>query len=125
MKFQFSFIDKIRIPDYDTPGGMQSGNLEFNPLLCKECGTCIRICPGGCLQSSTTTKMDIFFNRSKGKTGIPHVITTQKGATLCVSCFDCGAACPHNAISIQSNFNPKYFFKRLTQLSVMQPPKQY
>ncbi|GAB4220610.1 MAG TPA: 4Fe-4S dicluster domain-containing protein [Spirochaetota bacterium] len=124
MEIPFSFIDRIIIPDYDTPKGVQGGNLEFNEL-CKECGTCIRICPGGCLQSTTTTKMDIINKLQKGKKGIPYVISTQRGTTLCVSCFDCGAACPQQAISIRCNFNPQYFFKRLTQLANMQPPKRY
>jgi formate hydrogenlyase subunit 6/NADH:ubiquinone oxidoreductase subunit I len=60
-----------------------------------------------------------------GKYGVPQLAKTRRGATLCIACFDCGAACPHGAITIDTNFNPTRFFKRLTQTSDMKYPKQY
>jgi ferredoxin len=125
-KITFSIIDRIRIPDYDTPKQMITGDLTFDPSLCKECGTCVQLCPGGCLITDTTEKADIISGKAKGgKYGIPRVTTTRLGATLCVACFDCGAACPHGAISIKSNFNPGYHFKRLTQTDDLRFPKKY
>ena len=106
-KTTYSFFDRIRIPDYDTLKHNQAGNLNFDPALCRQCGVCIQLCPGGCLLTGTTRKMDLLSGKAKGgKYGVPHVATTRLGATLCVACFDCGAACPHGAISIKSNFNP-------------------
>src|SRR4030042_5028176 len=113
-KEKFSFFDRIRIPDYDTPKGMKSGNLNFDLEKCKECGICVTLCPGGCLYTDTTTKIDMITGKAKGgKYGLPKVATTKRGATLCIACYDCGAACPHDAISIKSNFNPKRYFKRI------------
>jgi ferredoxin len=123
---RFSFFDRIRIPDYDTLKNSQSGDLIFNPELCRQCGICVQLCPGGCLLTETTKKMDIIEGRAKGgKYGVPHVTTTRMGATLCIACFDCGAACPHGAISIRTNFNPGLHFKRLTQTNDMRYPKRY
>lgn len=125
-KISYSFFDRIRIPDYDTPKGNRCGDLVFDTALCKQCGVCVRVCPGGCLLTDTTRKMDIVSGKAKGgKYGVPRVAKTRLGATLCVACFDCGAACPHGAISIRSNFNPSLHFKRLTQTNDMRFPKRY
>ena len=43
---KYSLLDRLIIPDYDTPGGVSSGNLKFDTAKCKECGICISICPG-------------------------------------------------------------------------------
>jgi ferredoxin len=123
---KLSFFDRIRIPDYDTTKQMQAGDLIFDPEKCKECGVCLQLCPGGCLETASTTKNDILSGKAKGgKYGLPRVVTTRRGGTMCIACFDCGAACPHGAISIKSNFNPGYHFKRLTQTNDMRYPKRY
>ena len=57
--------------------------------------------------------------------GVPRVDAVKTGATLYMACFDCGAACSHGAISIKSNFDPKYYYKRLTQTSDMALSKKY
>lgn len=126
MKTKYSFFDRIRIPDYDSPKQMQSGELIFDQEKCKQCGICIQLCPGGCLITETTTKINILSGKAKGeKYGVPRVKTTKKGATMCIACFDCGAACPHGAISVKHNFNPGYHYKRLTQTSNLKYPKRY
>lgn len=123
---KLSFFDRIRIPTYDSPKQMQTGDLEFDKEKCRQCGICVQLCPGGCLLTDTTEKMDILSGRAKGgKYGVPRVVSTQKGATLCIACYDCGAACPHGAISIRNNFNPGLHFKRLTQTADMRYPKRY
>ena len=125
-KISYSFFDRIRIPDYDTPKGNRCGDMAFDAALCKQCGICVQVCPGGCLLTDTTRKMDMVSGKARGgKQGVPRVATTRLGATLCVACFDCGAACPHGAISIRSNFNPGLHFKRLTQTNDMRLPKRY
>jgi ferredoxin len=125
-KVKYTIFDRIRIPDYDTVKQMQTGDLNFDSEKCRECGVCIQLCPGGCLLTDTTEKPDILSGKARGgKYGIPRVAKTNKGATLCVACFDCGAACPHGAISIRRNFNPGYHFKRLTQTSHLTYPKRY
>jgi len=63
--------------------------------------------------------------KKAAKSGVPHVDVLKTGATLCIACFDCGAACPQNAITIKRNFDPKYFYKRLTQIPEMAYPKKY
>ena len=126
MSAQFSILDRYRIPAYDSKKQMLTGDLMFDPDKCRECGVCVQVCPGGCLLTDTTTKIDLTSGKaSGGKYGIPHVVTLKSGATLCVACYDCGAACPHGAISIKNNFNPGYHFKRITQTSDMRYPKRY
>ncbi|MBN2158794.1 MAG: 4Fe-4S binding protein [Spirochaetes bacterium] len=125
MKIKYSIFDRFRIPAYDKSSQMQTGDLIFDPEKCNGCGTCVQICPGGCLLTETTTKVDILSGKAKGgKYGVPHVVQMKKGATLCIACFDCGTACPRGAISIKHNFNPGYHFKRLTQTSDMRYPKR-
>jgi ferredoxin len=123
---KFSMSDRLRVPAYDNEKEMQTGDLIFDPEKCKECGICVQVCPAGSLLTDTTTKIDLISGKATGgKYGIPHVIRLKKGATLCVACYCCGAACPHGAISIKRNFNPGYRFKRLTQTSDMLYPKRY
>jgi ferredoxin len=119
-------IDRLRIPTYDSVKQMQTGDLIFDKMKCRQCGTCIKVCPGGCILTDTTTKMDILSGGSNGgKCGMPRVATMKTGATLCIACYDCGAACPHGAITIKNNFNPGFFYKRLSQTSDMRYPKNY
>lgn len=123
---KFSVIDRWRVPTYDNPNHMKTADLFFNPTKCKQCGICIKICPGGCVETERVTKKEVWEDMKKGvKAGLPRVATLKTGATLCIACFDCGAACPHDAISIKRNFDPKYFFKRLTQTSDLVYPKKY
>ena len=123
---KLSLMDRLRIPTYDNINHMQAGDLIFDEMKCRQCGICVKICPSGSLVTNSVTKMEILNGRKKGgKSGIPHVETLKSGITLCIACYDCGAACPHNAISIKKNFNPGYFFKRLTQVSEMRYPKSY
>ena len=122
----FSFIDKFRVPTYDNPKHMKTADLFFNPRKCKQCGICVKICPGGCLVTDKVAKKDIFNDMKKAvKSGVPRVDVLKKGTSLCIACFDCGAACPHGAISLKRNFDPKYFYKRLTQTAELVYPKKY
>jgi len=123
----YTIFDRCRIPDYDIPGDMKSGgNLIFDPNKCKECGICVMVCPAGGIKTDRANKMDLLAGRIKGgRYGLPRVDRVTRGGTLCVACFDCGAACPHGAISIESNFNPKYFYKRITQTGDLTYPKHY
>ncbi|HRZ25509.1 MAG TPA: 4Fe-4S dicluster domain-containing protein [Spirochaetota bacterium] len=123
---KYSLLDRLIIPDYDTPGGVSSGNLKFDTAKCKECGICISICPGGCLLTDRATKAGLLSGAVKGgRYGVPRVDKARKGATLCIACYDCGAACPHGAISIETHFDPKRFYKRLTQTADMTYPVKY
>ncbi|HPC08298.1 MAG TPA: hypothetical protein PLF77_05260, partial [Smithella sp.] len=80
----------------------------------------------GCIVTDKISKKDLMQDMKKAvKSGVPRVDVLKTGATLCIACFDCGAACPHGAISIKRNFDPKYFYKRLTQLSDMRLPRKY
>lgn len=123
---KFSLIDRLRIPTYDNPKHMKTADLFFNAAKCTQCGICIKICPGGCLETEKVTKKEVWQDMKRGvKAGVPRVAKLKTGVTLCIACFDCGAACPQGAISIKRNFDPKYFFKRLTQSSDMVYPKKY
>jgi ferredoxin len=124
---QFSFFDRHRIPDYDKPSQMHgSAELVFDKEKCKECGTCVLICVAGSISTETASKMQLMSGEVKlGKNGLPRMDRMRKGSTLCLACYDCGAACPHGAISIKQNYNPGYFFKRLTQTDQLTYPKRY
>ncbi len=123
---KLTLSDRLKVPAYDNPKEMRTGDLMFNPEICKECGICVQVCPAGSIRTDTTTKTDIVSGKATGgKYGIPRVERLKKGATLCVACYCCGAACPHGAISIKTNFNPGYRFKRLTQTTDMLFPKRY
>ena len=51
---------------------MQTGELNFDTEKCKQCGMCIQLCPGGCLLTETTRKIDILSGKAKGgKYGVP------------------------------------------------------
>ena len=122
----FSLIDRFRIPTFDNPKHVKTADLFFNPTKCKQCGICVKVCPGGCLVTESIEKKDILKDMKKAvKSGVPRVMSLKTGATLCIACFDCGVACPHGAITIKRNFDPKYFYKRLTQTSDMVYPKKY
>lgn len=123
---KFTLIDRLRIPTYDKLTHVQTADLYFNAKKCKRCGICVRVCPGGCIVTDKVTKNDLLQDMKKAvKCGVPHVDVLKTGVTLCMACFCCGAACPQGAITIKRNFNPKYFYKRLTQTSDMTYPKKY
>ncbi len=123
---KFSLIDRYVFPDYDDPRQMQTAVLVFDGEKCKECGICILLCPGGGILSDRVTKMKMMQGeRSGGKCGMPYMDNVRPGLTCCIACFDCGTACPSGAISIKNNFNPGYYFKRLTQTSDMRYPRRY
>lgn len=123
---KLNLIDRWRIPTYDNPRHMKTADLFFNPKQCEQCGLCIKVCPGGCLVTDQVTKKEVWKDIKRGiKAGVPRVMTLKTGTTLCIACFDCGVVCPHGAISIKRNFDPKYFYKRLTQTEEMRYPKKY
>ncbi len=122
----FTLKDKLTIPTYDDPRDMRSAELHFDPDKCKQCGICIQICPGGCLRTDTLQKKDFMEGRAKVKdSGVPYLDSIKPGVALCIACFDCGTACPEGAISVKHNFNPRYYYKRISQTSDMEPPKRY
>ena len=105
---------------------MKTGRLVFDAEKCQECGQCILLCPGGGILSDRVTKMELMRGeRPGGKCGLPRMDMVSPGITGCIACFDCGTVCPQGAIGIESNFNPGYYFKRLTQTSDMRYPKRY
>ncbi len=123
---KLSLKDRFIIPTYDDPEQMSTADLIFDAEKCKECGICVSVCPGGCVLTDKVSKMDFMREVVKaGKCGRPYLDSVRPGVTLCVACYDCGAACPHGAISIRKHFNPGYFYKRLTQTSDMRYPKRY
>lgn len=123
---EFTLKDKLTIPTYDDPRHMRSAELVFDAEKCKQCGICIQICPGGCLLTDTLSKSDFMKGTAKVKnSGVPRLDTIKPGVTLCIACFDCGTACPEDAISVKSNFNPRYYYKRISQTSDMEYPKRY
>ena len=110
---KYTLLDRLIIPDYDTQRGVHSGNLGFDKEKCKECGICITLCPGGCLLTDRATKVGLLSGEVKGgKYGVPHVDKARRGATLCIACYDCGAACPHDAISIETQFQSEALFQK-------------
>ncbi|MCF8037024.1 MAG: 4Fe-4S binding protein [Desulfobacteraceae bacterium] len=122
----FTLRDRFILPSYDNPEQMRYGRLEFDPDKCSECGICVLVCPGGSLRSSRATKTELFQGeKTIGKCGPPEFDTANPEITLCVACFDCGAACPKDAIRIQTSFDPGYFYKRLTQIPEMKYPNPY
>jgi len=123
---RFSFKDRFTLPDYDDPDHMKTGNLIFDPEKCQECGQCIYLCPGGGILSDRVTKMELMRGeRPAGKCGVPYMDIVSPGVTCCIACFDCGTVCPTGAIGIKNNFNPGYYYKRLTQTSDMRYPRRY
>lgn len=116
--------ERTKIPTYDNNKHMTGGALNFDEEKCNQCGRCISVCPGACLNSESFNKMDYMEGKASGKCGVPYVEVTRD-VTMCIACFCCGAACPRGAISIESHFNPGYYFKRISQTSDMKLPRRY
>lgn len=121
----FTIKDRFKIPAFDDAKEMRTPVLHFSTDTCKNCGICVSVCPAGCIITANASKMDYINQTFKGKCAPPHVIRMQYGAMLCIGCFDCGAACPHGAISVEGNFDPGYFYKNLNQSPDMRFPKKY
>jgi formate hydrogenlyase subunit 6/NADH:ubiquinone oxidoreductase subunit I len=118
--------ERLQVPTYDDPGELQSASLTFDESKCKRCGICISICPGACITSDTFSKMDYMAGTAKGKGGLPRLETTANGKVItCVGCYDCGAACPQGAISVQRGFRAGYRLKKLHQTPDFRYPKRY
>lgn len=116
MKYQdFKFFTKI--PAYNDEYEMTTGLLGFDDAKCKRCGICGFICPARSIIRDG--------NPGGWRNGLPRLITMAKGVTECIACGCCVAACPEQAINIQRQFNPGYFFHRLTQTDRMTYPKLY
>lgn len=125
-KTKYTFFDRHRLPDYDDPKQMKTVILSFDKVKCRECGICLQVCPGGCITTDSVKKMELVAGKVKGgKYGLPRLQTSKLGAAYCISCFDCGVACPQGAISVKRNFDPGWHFKKLTQTSDLKYPKNY
>ncbi len=106
-----------RIPDYNNPAEMTTGLLSFDDEACKRCGICCFICPARSITRET--------GPDAWRNGLPRLSSVLPGITNCVACGCCAAACPENAIHITRQFNPGYFYKRLTQTPTLTYPKCY
>ncbi|MDO9264296.1 MAG: AMP-binding protein, partial [Desulfosalsimonadaceae bacterium] len=116
MKYQdFKFFTKI--PAYNDENDMTTGKLDFDDRKCKRCGICAFICPGRTIYRDPIL--------SGWRNGLPRLMPSAKGITDCIACGCCVAACPEQAIRIERQFNPGYFFQRLTQTDRMTYPKSY
>jgi len=116
MKYE-NFKFWTRIPDYNDANDMTTGLLDFDDRKCQRCGICEFICPGRSIQRDSSL--------SGWRNGLPRLAPTAKGITECIACGCCVVACPEQAIRIQRQFNPGYFFHRLTQTGHMTLPKLY
>ena len=116
MKYQdFKFFTKI--PAYNDENEMTTGLLDFDDAKCKRCGICAFICPGRTIYRDPIL--------SGWRNGLPRLMPSAKGITDCIACGCCVTACPEQAIRIERQFNPGYFFHRLTQTDRMTYPKSY
>jgi Uncharacterized Fe-S center protein len=123
---KLTFIDRFRVPRYNSPKQMHMASISIDSKKCKECGICVNICYNGSLSTYKVTKKDIMNGTAQGgKYGVPYLNSKITNITSCFACFCCGAACPNGAITIERNYNPGFRFKRLTQTSEMRYPKRY
>ncbi|MCU0599472.1 MAG: AMP-binding protein [Desulfobacterales bacterium] len=106
-----------RIPDYNNPAEMTTGQLDFDDEKCKRCGICSFICPARSIIADT--------GPGAWRNGLPRLMSIAPGISNCIACGCCLIPCPEKAISIQRPFNPGLFFQRINQTRDLRYPKQY
>lgn len=122
----YTMLDRLRIPKINNPGQMRIARIQVDGEKCRECGTCVSVCVYGCLETDRLKKKDFMDGTAKGgKFGMPRLENISRGANYCFACNCCGAACPHDAITVVRNYSPGFRFKRLTQTGRLTYPKPY
>lgn len=75
---------------------MQKGTaIRIDPSRCSRCGTCVSLCPSGCL---TARPAEIPLGNRAGDTGNAEDAVPAVGLT-CTGCWTCHNHCPERAIS--------------------------
>lgn len=124
---ELSFIERFRIPTFDSLKDMETGNVFVDPEKCTECGRCVAVCPGGAIESEKFNRLDYLHGRAKGKCGKISLFALKPGLEVCISCSNCIRACLTGArtLDFSRQWNPGLFYKRLAQTSTMVFPKKY
>jgi len=123
---EYSCLDRLRLPAYDSATELKSGALAVDAERCSGCGICVWVCPGGCLVSDGANKIELMRGAVRGgRYGQPRLARMPSGATQCIACGDCGAACPREALRVTVHFDPGHRFKRLTQTDELTYPRRY
>ncbi|MBW2368177.1 MAG: nitroreductase family protein [Deltaproteobacteria bacterium] len=89
------------------PTGVEHGVIKVDIEKCNSCGLCILNCPFKCMEMDEDKH------------------PKMKNQYVCVSCFNCMAACPTDALSAERNINIKggFFDTQTPPIKMPLPPK--
>jgi len=106
------FLERNIIPTFLDADSISTGQIEFDPDKCTNCGICEDCCPIGTIVVP--------------ETGLPYV--HEAGAAdvyMCFGCGNCESVCPHDAVKLTRLFTTHTWYNRLTRAQVLTEPKKY
>jgi len=97
-----SFSERFKIPRYNDPSQLESGQIEINRNACNGCGFCVNACPADAIE-------------------LLDKIATPCDPFECMACGDCVAICPEEAITLVKSYRYSGMFKTIDQGELEKP----
>ncbi len=108
-----SFRRRNPVPTYLDPAEITTGEVEFDPSRCTNCGICAQSCPLGSIHVPET----------KGE--IPRLAQAGPDIYMCFGCGNCVSVCPYEAASLKRLYTTHTRYNRLSRAPVLTGPKRY
>ena len=98
--------EKRKVPTYDNPDEIKTGEVEIDYKKCSGCMLCIKICPADAL----------VMNNKK-----PVMVSSR--VHECMACGDCSAICTEQAIAVKKPFRCTIGFYKTIEHGDLLPPR--